>query len=124
MNLEELKKNVPLIAARHFSEFSQGDYHELVRSMHASPSPSGNSSGISGISVSRTKRGKISIRHTVAKRPFKYILAGEIEKIVSTGVGQTAEIWNAFKEKGFIIAKDRLEAEKAYSQIKEVPWGL
>lgn len=126
-SIEQLKKSVPLIAPKHFSEFkTPEEYHEYVSGMYElrqkGSKPTKPKGLVNGITLKRTKKGAISILRNVKQRPFAYILQEEIALLVDAGIGTTAEIWNAFKKKKFLIAKTKVEAEEIYKNIKEIPW--
>lgn len=125
--LSELKKSVPLIAPKHFSAYTAEEYHAYVSSMYGlrqKGSKPKAGSGIQGLSISRTKKGVLSIRRNAKQRPFAYVLQEEINLFVKSVPGtSTAEVWNAFKAKKFLIAKNKAEAEEIYKNIKEIPWG-
>lgn len=125
--IAELKKHVPLIAPKHISAFSTPEeYQTYVTGMYAlrqrgskPPKPKGL---VNGIAVSRTKKGTLSIRRASKQRPFEYILQAEIALLANAGIGTTAEIWNIFKAKKYLIAKTKVEAEEIYANINSIPW--
>lgn len=112
-----------LISKKPFCEFSPEEYTDFVRSMYslrtkgrakpASPAP--------GLSVNRTKKGTLSVRRSKA-RAFEYVTMREIAELAKALPASQADIWNMFKLKKYIIAKDRLEAERIYAETKEIPW--
>lgn len=126
-SIEQLRKAVPLIAPKHFSEFkTPEEYHEYVSGMYElrqkGSKPKKPGSPVNGLAVLRTKKGALSIRCNSKQRPFKYVLQAEIDIFVKGGIGSTAELWNTFKAKGFLVAKTKTEAEEIYKNIKEIPW--
>lgn len=111
------------IAPKPFVEYTPDEYHSYVSSMYAlrvkrgakppSPAP--------GLSVCRTKAGALSLRKTKA-RTFCYVTLPEIAALAKVvGCGQ-ADLWNLFKKKEYVIAKTRMEAERIYADINEIPW--
>lgn len=116
---------LPLIAPRHITEFTPEDYHQYVQNMYALRIKKGSAkptSGVPGLHISRTKKGALSLRRTKA-RTFEYVTTAELAKLAEFSKATQAEVWNLFKAKEYIIAKDRMAAEAAYAQIKELPWG-
>jgi len=107
-----MSRDLPLIAPQPVAEFTPEAYHDYVTGMYSlqgrgkvrvqPPAP--------GLSVSRTKSGGFTIRRTKA-RAFEYITMSELAALAKLhGCGQ-ADLWNAFKKRNFIIAKDRITAE-------------
>lgn len=69
-----------------------------------------------GISLSKTKKGAWSIRRAKI-RAFAYITDSELKALCAETPGLTyAEAWTLFKAKKYIIAPDRMSAERAYAQ--------
>lgn len=66
----------------------------------------------------RTKTGKLSIKRSKV-RTFEYVTHPEMAALAKHAGTTQAELWTAFKERNFIIAKDRLAAEHVYSTTKE-----
>lgn len=101
-------------------EFTPDEYHVYVRDMYQlrlkprakppSPAP--------GLSVTRTKTGKLSLRRQSKQRAFDYVTMPEIEKLARAADCAQSDLWNLFKKKNYIIAKDRLDAERTYAQLK------
>lgn len=115
---------MPLIAPMPFAEFAPQAYYEYVQSMfelrvkgRAKPAPP-----VAGLSVSRLKSGKLSVRRG-KDRTFEYVTWKEIELLAKAGSLSQAELWNAFKAKEYIITKTRMDAERIYAEINEIPWG-
>lgn len=105
-----------LIAPKPVSEFQPDEYHRYVSDMYAlRVKRGGKVPAVPGLSVSRTKAGALSVRRGKA-RAFDYVTMPEIALLAkAAGTGQ-ADIWNAFKKREFIIAKDRLEAERVFAE--------
>ncbi len=117
----------PLIATKHFSEFTPEEYQEHVKGMYelrqkGSKPAVKKPSFAEGLTLKRTKTGKLSITRSTKKRPFAFVLDIEIGALAK-GYGFTyTETWNAFKAKKYIISKTRMEAEKIHADISEIPW--
>lgn len=111
---------IPLISPKPFEEFGAEEYYAYVQSMYGvrvkrgakppSPAP--------GLSVSRTKKGALSVRRTPKARAFDYVTMHEVELLAKAADVSQAELWNCFKRRGFIVARDRLEAERTYAVNK------
>lgn len=108
---------IPLIAPRHVSEFSPDDYHAYVTDMYqlrtkgrkpVSPAP--------GLTVSKTKSGKLSIRRS-KQRSFDYVTMSELAGLARSAEISQADLFNAFKKREFVIGKDRLDCERIYAEI-------
>lgn len=116
---------VPLIAPKHVTEYGEQEYYDYVSGMYElrqkGSKPAKAKGPAQGITLSRTKKGALSIRHNKKQRPFAYILQLEMEALCSEQNCTFAELWNAFKAKGFLVAKDKMEAEQIYANIKQVP---
>lgn len=117
---------LPLIAPKHFSEFTPEEYHQHVMAMYemrvkGSTKPK-KPSYAEGLSLKLTKTGKISITRTAKKRAFTYVTEAELKSLSEGYKLSFTAIWNAFKEKGFLITKTRLEAEKIKADMDGVPW--
>lgn len=115
---------MPLIAPKHFSAYTQDEYYAYVQSMWAMRIKKGSAkptSGVVGLTISRTKKGALSLRRTKA-RTFEYVTTDELTRLATFSKASQAEVWNLFKDKKYIIAKDRMEAEKLYGEIKEIPF--
>ncbi len=112
-----------LIAPKSFREYSPEEFHTYVRGMYALRIK-GNKLAkpvfAEGLTLSRTKSGKISVRRTSAKRPFAYVTRPEIAAL-SAGLGFTElELWNALTAAKYLITNDRMEAERKYAAAKGV----
>lgn len=116
---------VPLIAAKHVTEYGEQEYHDYVSGMYElrqkGSKPAKAKGPAQGITISRTKKGALSIRRNAKSRPFAYILRAEMEALCAEQGILFSELWNAFKAKDFLIAKDKMEAEQIYANIKQVP---
>lgn len=110
-----------LISPKPFTEYSAEEYHEYIRSMYALPKAKSGKLPAQSLTLKRTKKGALSIRRT-KNRPFAYVTMSELATLATAVGASQTEAWNAFKKKGFIIAKDRLDAERIYGSIKEIPF--
>ncbi len=114
----------PLIALKPISEFTPEEYHTHVSDMYclrAKKASAKPTAGVTGLTLSRTAKGTLSLRRTKA-RPFEYVTLVELAKLAAFAKASQAEVWNLFKKKEYIISKDRMEAERIFSAIKGVPW--
>lgn len=109
-----------LIAPKHFKEFEPSEYHDYVKSMYEERQNSSKpTSPAPGIAFTRTKKGKLSIRFTQKFRAFRYITEDEVRGVLAHYENlqmDRSELIETLKEKNFIIAKNRLEAEKQYTK--------
>ena len=113
---------MPLIAPRPMREFTADEFHVYVQEMYAlrikararppSPAP--------GISVTRTKTGKLSVRRQSKMRAFDYITMPELEKLAKIAECTQSDLWNLLTKKKYIIAKDRLAAERTYAEQRGI----
>jgi len=117
----------PLIVSKPFADYTPEEYLEHVKGMYelrqkGSKPAVVKPSFAEGLSLKRTKTGKVSITRSTKKRPFAFVLDMEVSALAK-GYGFTyTETWNAFKAKNYIIAKTRLEAEKIHADISGIPW--
>ncbi len=115
---------LPLIS-KPFKSFTPEEFHQHVKDMYelrVKGTKAKKPSFADGLTLSRTKKGLVSIRLNKKKRSFEYVLDMEIDALAK-GHGMTkSEVWNAFKAKKFVIAKTRIEAEEIYADIKDIPW--
>lgn len=115
----------PLIAPKHITEYGPCEYHTYISSHYALPAKRGRTavkaSPAPGLTVGRTKKGALSIRRTKV-RPFAYVTGAELDALAAAAACTKTELWNAFRARDFIIAKDRLEAEHTYAKLKELPF--
>lgn len=110
-----------LIAPKSVHEFEPDEYYTYVSEQYAlrtkgrakpvSPAP--------GLTVNRTKAGKLSVRRSKV-RTFEYVTWTEIEKLAAAVKCSQSELWQVLKAKNYIIAKDRMEAEKIHAQQQGV----
>lgn len=113
-----------LIAPKALPEFTPDEYHAYVTAMYAlrvrgAAKPKATAPGLS---LKRTAKGALSITWRSKVRPFAYVTMPELIALAAGIPCSQADLWNAFKRKRFIIAKDRLEAEQTYAKLKEIPW--
>lgn len=115
----------PLIAPKHITEYTPNEYHAYVSDMYElrTKGKAKPTAGVSGLTVSRTKKGALTVRRAKV-RPFEYVTMPEIKKLADFYKVSQADLWNVFKQKEYIIAKDRLDAERLYSQLKGIPWEV
>lgn len=115
--------NAVFIAPKPLKDFTPDEFHLHVVNMFTLPRRKGKSaSPAPGLSVNRTKTGKISIRRTAKSRAFAYVTGKEIELLAKAIGSSQSELWNEFKKKKFIFAQNRLEAEKIYADVNSIPW--
>ncbi len=112
-----------LISPKSFRDFGPEEFHKYVTGMYAlrvRGSKPAKPVFAEGLTVSKTKSGKLSVRRTSAKRAFAYVTRAELSAL-STGLGfAELDLWNAFKAAEYIIAQDRMDAEKRYAEAKGV----
>ncbi len=114
--------HIPLIAPKPIAEFDSDEYHAYITEMYALPAPKRGAKPpgpAPGLTVSRTKKGALSVRRTKV-RPFAYVTLSEIAGLAKLQECSQADLWNMFKRKKFIIAKDRLEAEHLLIKLNEI----
>lgn len=121
-------KSMPLISPKPFKDFAPTEFQEHVKTFYEerkkgrAPAKPKNPVFADGITLTRTKKGLVSIRVNKKKRPFPYLTEDEVTALAK-GYGMTiAEVWNAFKAKGFMITKTKAEAEAVLAKIKEIPF--
>jgi hypothetical protein len=114
----------PLIAPKPFSAFTADEYHAYITAMWAMPAKRGTRpcSPVSGLSVSRNKKGTLTVRRTAKNRPFAYATTGEVTALAKHVKCPQAELWNLLKAKDFILGPDRLTCEKIYAEIQQLPF--
>lgn len=116
------RKPIPLIAPKHVTEFSPGEYHTYVSAMYELPAKpkSAKPRIVDGLSVTVAKDGAIKVRRGKA-RTFDYVTFSELEAFArALGLFQS-DIWNAFKARGFVIARTRIEAERTHAAAPKSP---
>lgn len=117
-------RNEPLIAPKPIAAFTPDEYHTYVGEMYElrqrgsskpkSPAP--------GLSITRTKKGELSVRRTAKTRPFAYATYAEIEALAKAAGTAQSDVWNLLKRKKFILAQTRIEAEHIYGELNNVPF--
>jgi hypothetical protein len=112
-----------LIAPKPVEEFDPEGFHEYVTSMYAlrvmrGQKPAGPAPGLS---VSRTKKGALSVRRAPKTRAFDYVLLSEIAALAKVHETNQADLWNMFTKKKYIITRDRMDAERTYAAAKGIP---
>ncbi len=117
---------LPLIAPKSYRDFSPEEYHQHVTEMFEMRKKGGkpvkHQGPAEGLSVSRTRKGAVSVKRIKKVRPFAYVTHYEVEALAREAGFPIVEVWNAFKAKKFIIAESRMEAERIYADINELPW--
>lgn len=116
--------NPLLVCAKPFEAFTPDEFFTYVCSMFGRPlAKAGKKPAIAlGLTLTRTKAGKLSIKRTKTQRAFAYVTNEEIEKLAKAGGFTIAETWNLFKTKEFIIAPTRMDAEKIHAELAGLPW--
>lgn len=113
---------IPLIAPKPFTEYTPDEYHAYVCSMWALPKAKGKPRGpVGGVSVSRLKSGKLSLRRT-KQRSFAYLTHTELRLLAEHHKTTQSELFQVAKSKQWIIAPDRMSAEKVYADINDLPF--
>lgn len=114
---------LPLIAPKPFREFQPQEYYEYVQAMYGLKikGRAKSASPVPGLTVARTKSGALSVRRSKS-RAFEYVTMAEIAALAKAAKTSQADLWNLFKKKEYLITKDRMEAERLYGEIKELPW--
>ena len=108
-----------LIAPKPFAAFAPDEYHAYVSSMYElrTKGRAKPASPAAGLTVRRTPEGALSIARSKAQRAFEYVTWPELAKLAEAlKVGQS-DLWQAFRAKNYIVAKDRLAAEHTYSAL-------
>lgn len=117
---------LPLIT-KPLNQWTPEEYHAFVKGMYQerakAASKSKKPSFAAGLTLSRTKKGALSLRLNKKLRPFQFILDSEIDALAVGYAVPKAEVWNLFKARKFIIAKTRMDAERTYANINNIPWG-
>ncbi len=110
---------LPLISAE-FESFTPEAFHAHVTDMYAVQVKRGAKplSAAPGLSIKRAADGGWRIRK-LAGRTFAYVLYSEITALAKQLATNQSDLWNAFKQREFIIAKDRMAAETAYTKLKQ-----
>lgn len=111
------------IAGKSFRDFTPEAFHTYVSQMYALPQAKRGAKVpiVRGVSLARTKSGNWSIRRSSGKA-FPWISRTELESLAN-GYGLAMnECWNLFRAKDWMIVADRMEAERRYSAVKEIPW--
>ena len=109
---------LPPIAPKPFAEYGPDEYHAYVSEMYGlrKKAASGKTSVVPGLSVSRTKAGKLSIRKTKA-RAFPYVTYAELAKLAEAAKINQSDLWQVFQAKIYIITQTRMEAEVRYAAL-------
>jgi hypothetical protein len=99
-----------VLAPRPFDSFTPQAFHDYVKSLYYVPVDSSRAP-VEGLSVSRTKSGKLSVRKSKS-RAFNYILEAELELMAERYSVDPTELRRAFIERKFHITTTRIEAER------------
>lgn len=112
-----------LVAPMPFAEFESGAWKTYVNSMYEvrTRGRTRPTAPAKGLSVSRTKRGALSIRRT-RTRSFCYVTYAEITELAAAVPCSQADLWQAFKAKDYIIKQTRMECERIYADLKAMPF--
>lgn len=110
-----MKHLLPLIS-KPMLQFTPDEYAAHVSSMYslrqkgtkkpASPAP--------GLTVSRNKKGALTVRRSKT-RAFAYVTFPELAALAAAVQTNQSDMWNLFKQKKYIIAQTRMDAERAYA---------
>lgn len=119
-----MNQSLNYIAPKSVHEFTPDEYHAYVGGMYALRVKRGAKAAgpAPGLSVTRTKKGALTVRRQPKQRAFDYVTLPEIAALAKEQNCGQADLWNMFKLREYIIAKDRMEAEQMYANIKEIPW--
>lgn len=110
------------ISPKPFAAFGIDEFQNYVADMEIRPAKTkAESSPAPGLTISRTKAGKLSIRRAKS-RPFAYITHAELTALAAGAKCSQAELWNTLRSREFILAKSRMEAETIYARLKEIPF--
>lgn len=114
----------PLISPRPVGEFTPDEYHSYVTEMFQLRTKGSTKprSPVPGVSISRLKSGKLSLRRTAKTRAFAYVLRSEIIALAKHMKLPQSDVWNVFVRAKWIIAASRLEAEQIYATQEGIPW--
>jgi hypothetical protein len=115
---------LPLISPKPFTGYTADEYHAYVTAMYALPVKRGAKpkSPVSGLAVTRGEAGELRVRRTAKARPFPYATIAEVKLLADHVKCGQAELWNLLKAKKFILGQTRMECEKIYAEIEEIPW--
>lgn len=118
---------LPLIAPMPFATHSPESFQTYVKGMYeergaGKAKRSGKKSLAEGISLSRTKKGALSVRISSKKRAIRYVTRKEITALAISLEAPTAEVWNLFVKKDFAIVESPEEAAATQKTIDEIPW--
>lgn len=117
--------NLPLIAPKHFSQFTPEEFQSHVKAMYElrqKGSKPKKPSFAEGITLSRTKKGALSVRVSKTKRAFNYATEQEVTALAKGYGFPMSEVWNLLKKKKFIISRTADEAKAIKKDIDEIPW--
>ncbi len=112
-----------LIAPKPFKEYTEVEFHAYVQSMYElrTKGPAKLKSPAPGLKISRTKKGVLTVKRTKV-RPFAYVTRVELAALAKEAGTNQSDLWNMFKQKKYLITKDRMEAERIHADIKGLPW--
>ncbi len=115
---------IPLIAPKPIADFAAEEYLAYVKAMYALPVKRASAkprSPVVGVTVSRSKAGKLTLRRTKV-RAFAYLTHTELAALAAYAKITQAELFVMARLKKWIVAKDRLDAEQIYADIKSIPF--
>lgn len=112
-----------LIAPKAISEFTPEEFHRYVSEMYQLPrgkcaAGAPQVSRVPGLSITRSKTGRLVVRRNPKVRAFDYVTRSEIAALAKGKECNQADLWNAFKARKFIISGDRMEAEQIYAHLR------
>ena len=108
--LSRTVKREILISPKPFDSFTPNEYYSYVKSLYYVPVDTSRAP-VEGLSVSRTKSGKLSVRKSKS-RAFNYILHSELTTMAEHYEVDLSELREAFTTRKFIITETRIEAER------------
>lgn len=109
-----------LISPKPLTEFAPEEFHTYVKNMYKEREVAGKpKSPAPGLALTRTKKGKLSLRYTEKQRGFPFVTTPEISAMLKhyESLKPTEEeLLALFREREFIIAHNRLDAERAFAE--------
>lgn len=117
-------EQLPLISEP-FETFTPESFHKHVTEMHElrqRGSKPVKPQVAEGLTLSRTKKGALSVRRNKNKRAWDFVTRAEIEALAKDFGAPLNEVWALFSAKKYVIANDKLEAERINITQGEIPW--
>ena len=62
------------------------------------------------------------MRRNKKQRAFNYVLKSEIELLAKLHKTAISEMWNMFRDRDYIITEVRMDAERRYAEIADLPF--